>query len=139
MEAVNTKFKVIGLTRLVIKPKSTAPEADALTIRSTKLLMPAMPISLHLGSLLDTNTKKQTHLCNVMGCNCFLLQTKSSRGSMFVNAGLKTVSILLMQERCFTVNVKHADSHRHVETNGLSAVTAESDNDEYSALMLTIN
>ena len=30
-EAVNTNFKVIGLTRLGIKRKSTAPEADALT------------------------------------------------------------------------------------------------------------
>ena len=28
---MNTNFKVIGLTRLGIKPKSTAPEADALT------------------------------------------------------------------------------------------------------------
>ena len=39
----------------------------------------------------------------------------------------------------FAVNVEHADSHRHVETNGWSAVTAESDNDRYSALMLTID
>ena len=31
--AVNTNFKVIGLTRLVIKPESTAPEADAFTTR----------------------------------------------------------------------------------------------------------
>ena len=30
---MNTNFKVIGLTRLGIKPKSTAPEADALTTR----------------------------------------------------------------------------------------------------------
>ena len=28
---MNTNFKVIGVTRLGIKPKSTAPEADALT------------------------------------------------------------------------------------------------------------
>ena len=58
---------------------------------------------------------------------------------MTVNAGLKTVSMLLMQERCFAVNVEHADSRRHVETNGRSAVTAESDNDRYSALMLAID
>ena len=32
-EAVNTNFKVIGLTRLGIEPESTAPEADALTTR----------------------------------------------------------------------------------------------------------
>ena len=30
-EAVNTNIKVIGLTRLGIKPESTAAEADALT------------------------------------------------------------------------------------------------------------
>ena len=30
-EAVNTKFKVIGVTRLGIKPESTAPEVDAFT------------------------------------------------------------------------------------------------------------
>ena len=30
---MNTNFKDIGLTRLGIKPESTAPEADALTTR----------------------------------------------------------------------------------------------------------
>ena len=33
MEAVNTNFKGDGLTRLEIKPESTAPEADTLRIR----------------------------------------------------------------------------------------------------------
>ena len=37
-ETVNTKFKVIGLTRLGIKPESTAPEVDAPTTRPSKLL-----------------------------------------------------------------------------------------------------
>ena len=32
----------------------------------------------------------------------------------------------------FEVNVEHADSHWHVETNGRSVITAESDNDGYS-------
>ena len=35
---MNTKFKVIGLTQLGIKPKSTATEADALTTRPSELL-----------------------------------------------------------------------------------------------------
>ena len=35
---MNTSFKVIGLTRLGIKPKSTAPEADACTTRPAELL-----------------------------------------------------------------------------------------------------
>ena len=35
---MNTNFKAIGLTRLGIKPKSTAPEADVLTIRPSELL-----------------------------------------------------------------------------------------------------
>ena len=33
---MNTNFEVIGLTRLRIKPKSTAPEADALTTRPSE-------------------------------------------------------------------------------------------------------
>ena len=68
---MNVNFKVIGLTRLAIKSKSTAPEADALTTRPSELLMPAMPTSLHLSSLFQTKTKKQTHLCNVMGAIAF--------------------------------------------------------------------
>ena len=36
---MNTNFKVIGLTRLGIKPKSTAPEADALTTSPSELLV----------------------------------------------------------------------------------------------------
>ena len=54
-----------GLTRIGIKPKSTAPEANALATRPFELLMPAIPTSSHLFSLLET--KKRTHLCNVMG------------------------------------------------------------------------
>ena len=34
---MNTNFKVIGLTRLRIKLKSTAPEADAFTTQPSKL------------------------------------------------------------------------------------------------------
>ena len=46
-EAVNSNFKVIGLTRLGIKPESTAHEADALTTRPSELL--------GLASLFDLN------------------------------------------------------------------------------------
>ena len=35
---MNTNFKVIGLTRLGIKPKATAPEADTLITRPSALL-----------------------------------------------------------------------------------------------------
>ena len=38
MECVNTNVEVIGLTPLGIKPESTAPEADALTTRSSEVL-----------------------------------------------------------------------------------------------------
>ena len=38
-EAVNTNFEVAGLTRLGIKPKSTAPQAEALSARSSELFM----------------------------------------------------------------------------------------------------
>ena len=64
---MNTNFKVIGLTPLGIKPKAAVTVAYALTSRPPELLMSAMPTSLHLSSLLKPKTKKQTHLCNVMG------------------------------------------------------------------------
>ena len=35
---MNTNFKVIGLTRLGMKPESTGPKADALTTRPSELL-----------------------------------------------------------------------------------------------------
>ena len=46
---MNTIFKVIGLTRLEIRPKSTAPEADALTTRPSELLNPRtiLPVFLY--------------------------------------------------------------------------------------------
>ena len=50
------------------------------------------------------------------------------------------VSMLLMLERSFVltaVHVENADWHRYAETNGKNAVTVESDNDGYSALMLS--
>ena len=64
----------------------------------------------------------------------------SRPGSIFVNTGLKAVSMLLRLKRYFVLialNVENADSHRCVETNSRSAVTAESDNDGYSALTLS--
>ena len=36
---MNTNFKVIGLTRLGIKPKSTAPEAEVLTTGTSELFV----------------------------------------------------------------------------------------------------
>ena len=48
-------FKVIGLTRLEIKPKSTVPEADALTTRPSELLnsrtiLPVFPYTRFLNT-----------------------------------------------------------------------------------------
>ena len=37
MEAVNTNFKMVGLTRLGVKLWSADPEADALTSRPSEL------------------------------------------------------------------------------------------------------
>ena len=48
---MNTNFKVIGLTRLGIKSKSTDSEADVLTSRPSELWMPT---GLYLDSLLET-------------------------------------------------------------------------------------
>ena len=46
---MNANFKVIGLTRLGIKPKSTAPEANALTTRPSELLENKPASSLIVG------------------------------------------------------------------------------------------
>ena len=58
MEVVNTNFKVIGLTRLRIKPKSTVPEADALTARPSKLLNSIRKFRLELGAGNGENCKE---------------------------------------------------------------------------------
>ena len=50
---MNTNFKVIGLTRLGIKPKSTTPEADALTIRPSELLGFDMKFSIKKDYILE--------------------------------------------------------------------------------------
>ena len=39
---MNTYVKVVGLTRLGIKPESTAPEAGALTNRLSELMVSSM-------------------------------------------------------------------------------------------------
>ena len=64
----------------------------------------------------------------------------SSPGSIFVNTGLKAVSMLLRLKRysvLIALSVENADSHWCVETNSRSAVTDESDNDGYFALTLS--
>ena len=45
---MNTNFKIIGLTRLGIKPESTAPEADALTTRPSELLNARFALIMNL-------------------------------------------------------------------------------------------
>ena len=44
---MNTKFKVIGLTRLGIKPEFTAPEADAFNSWPSELFLPSCYAKLH--------------------------------------------------------------------------------------------
>ena len=53
---MNTNFKVIGLIRLGIKPKSTAPAADALT---SELFKVALSIFKHCEFVV-----RQCKLCN---------------------------------------------------------------------------
>ena len=50
---MNTNFKVIGLTRLGIKPKSVAPQADALT---TILTLSLADFVVSILMLVDTVT-----------------------------------------------------------------------------------
>ena len=55
-----TNFKVIGLTRLAIKLKSTAPEADALITRPSELL------SVILCFVVINPTLVKTYLVNII-------------------------------------------------------------------------
>ena len=71
------------------------------------------------------------------GCDSFLQHSKSKSGSMIVSTGFNAVSMSLRRECYFVViavNAENADSHKYVETNGKSAVTAKSDNVGNSAL-----
>ena len=54
---MNTNFKVIGLTRLGIKPKSTAAETDVLATRPSELLI---KLAFRKGSIKDV--EKGTYL-----------------------------------------------------------------------------
>ena len=72
-EAVNSNFKVIGLTRLRIKPESTAQEADALTTRPSELF--------GLASLFNLNHYCPSH--NIL--NLFLSDTRHTPPENFGN------------------------------------------------------
>ena len=102
--------------------------------------MPAMPTSLHLRSLLEPKTKKKTHLCNVMGAIAFSYKPNPAATQYLLIASLKQDGFnVAYAGRCFAVNVEHADLHGHVETNSRCAVTAESSDNGYLALMLIID
>ena len=61
--------------------------------------MPAMPISLHLCSLLEPKTKKKTHLCNVMGAIAISYKPNPAAAQyLLMPVSSKTVSMLLMQD-----------------------------------------
>ena len=64
---MNTNFKVIGLTRLRIKPKSTASEADALTTRTSELfILPLTVLVLPLGHLSTQPSVLFINLYNIL-------------------------------------------------------------------------
>ena len=121
---MNTKFKVIGLTRLEIKPKSTATKADARTTRPPELFMPAVPTSLHLSSLLKT--KKQTHLSNVMGAIAFSYKLNPAAAQYLLMPVSRRFQCCLCRNDVLpsTLNML-TRKDTHVETNGRSAITTE--------------
>ena len=121
---MNTKFKVIGLTRLEIKPKSTATKADARTTRPPELFMPAVLTSLHLSSLLKT--KKLTHLCNVMGAIAFSYKPNPAPAQYLLMPVSRRFQCCLCRNGVLpsTLNTL-TRSDTHVETNGRSAITTE--------------
>ena len=64
--SVNTNFIIIALTRLGIKPKSTAPEADGLTTRLSKLLQAYSFFFLQV-------TQNPNRNCSEKICTCLLV------------------------------------------------------------------
>ena len=57
---MNTNFNVIGLTRLGIKPESSAPEADALTTPPYELLIYSTIIFIILRMFTNPEIKKKS-------------------------------------------------------------------------------
>ena len=74
-EAVNINFKVIGLTRLGIKPKSTAPEADVLTTRL--MAQPQWPASGQ-ASLQLFKTNLRWHISSHCAMHCLNLSASAA-------------------------------------------------------------
>ena len=77
---MHTNFKIISLTRLEIKPESSAPEADALTIRPESVS--------ELNSMSQLNTRslfiKSTMATNMLSKLCtesFFTFGKGNQGS----------------------------------------------------------
>ena len=68
---MNTNYKVIGLTRLGIEPKSTAPEADALTARPSELFKVGETLVNKIG---HSNVKSSTNeeMPHKLQLSCFL-------------------------------------------------------------------
>ena len=60
---MNTNFQVIGLTRLEIKPASTAPEADALTTGPFELLNIYPLIMRNRRSAIRASSEVASYLC----------------------------------------------------------------------------
>ena len=75
---MNTNFKVIGLTPLGIKPKSTVPEAGALTTWPSELFKLKLVYICERGfsTLVKVKTKKGDRLQEEMPCE--LLSPKQS-------------------------------------------------------------
>ena len=69
---MNTNFKVIGLTRLGIKLKSTAPEADARTNRPSELSITEMTV---LQPQLKNLFYLELNMCGSIYFICHLLRT----------------------------------------------------------------
>ena len=83
---MNSNFKVIGLTRLRVKPKSTVPEAGAFTTRPSALLN----ITDLQGASL-TCTKNNRHACYEMGS--LTIQAKN-RAVQSCEANFNRVSVV---------------------------------------------
>ena len=105
---MNTNFKVIGSTRLGIKPKSTAPEADALTTRPSELLSYIFIFQrtlLPLGHLMCYAIYLSYTVFTRFVAQALIFLTLLTAGPLFKRAFMKARALVIFKVKLCTKNI----------------------------------
>ena len=119
-ETVNTKIKVNGLTRLGIKPKSTALEADVLTTRPYELLL--HPYMSHSSNCIDMNLARRK--ISGFSCECSTV--------IFLQASVDTFGYKLLYEEYKT------KYHLGWHLEGVPRLLGVCINDEHARIVIQV-